>query len=144
MFLSFDGTFWVQMVNFAIFFVILNVVFTRPVQRAIANRRGYLDSLVRDYDEAQARAAELRAQADQIRADAHREADHLMSRERSEAGNEAAKIAADYTAHVGEIVERAHATVEAEVKAVTPRQDELARELAATIVGTVLSESARP
>jgi ATP synthase F0 subunit c len=144
MFLSLDGTFWIQLINFAIFFAILNVVFIRPVQRAIANRRAYIDGLVQDYDQAQARAAELRAQAEQIRIEAHREADHVLSRERNEAGNEAAKIAATYASHASEIVERAHATVYAEVQAVLPRQDALARELATGIVSRVLPESALP
>jgi F0F1-type ATP synthase membrane subunit b/b' len=39
MFLSLDGTFWFQLVNFAIFFAILNVVFLRPVGEAIKKRR---------------------------------------------------------------------------------------------------------
>ncbi len=50
MFLSLDGTLFVQLVNFAIFFALLNVVFLRPVGRAIAKRREYINSLVSDYE----------------------------------------------------------------------------------------------
>jgi F0F1-type ATP synthase membrane subunit b/b' len=144
MFLSLDGTFWVQLINFAIFFAILNVVFMRPVQRAIANRRAYIEGLIEDYDRGQARAAELRAQAEQIRYDAHREADHIIARERNDAANEAAKVSAEYASRVTEIIERAHATVEAEVQAALPRQAALANELAAGILKRVLPESVTP
>ena len=47
MFLSLDGTFWIQLINFAIFFAILNVVFMRPVGEAIKKRRAYIDSVIR-------------------------------------------------------------------------------------------------
>jgi F0F1-type ATP synthase membrane subunit b/b' len=142
MFLSFDGTFWVQLVNFAIFFAILNVVFIRPVQRAIVRRREYIDGLIRDYDEAQMRASELRARAEMIRQEARREAEHLLSRDRNEAGNEAARIAAEYGARITEVVEQAHATVDKEVEAVLPREDALASELASTVLSRVLPEGA--
>ncbi|MGC1380730.1 MAG: ATP synthase F0 subunit B, partial [Candidatus Baltobacteraceae bacterium] len=63
-FLSIDGTLVVQLVNFAIFFAILNVVFLRPVAAAIRKRREYINSLVTDYDRYQAEARSLREQAE--------------------------------------------------------------------------------
>jgi F0F1-type ATP synthase membrane subunit b/b' len=140
MFLTVDGTFWVQLVNFAIFFVILNLVFVRPVQRAIAERRAYIDSLTHDYDRAQAEASSLRAQADTIRAEARRESDHILAAGRNDGGNEAARIATEYASKVQAIVESAHATVASEVAAIKPQQDALAQELADGIVGKVLPE----
>jgi len=38
-FLSVDGTLVVQLINFAIFFAVLNVVFLKPVAAAIRKRR---------------------------------------------------------------------------------------------------------
>jgi F-type H+-transporting ATPase subunit b len=140
MFLTVDGTFWVQLINFAIFYAILHVVFLRPVQRAIAKRREYIESLTRDYDRAQAEATELREQADAIRADARREADHIMAATRNEAGNEAARMSAEYAQRVQKIVEDAHAEVAKEVEAIRPREETLASELASQIVGRVLPE----
>ncbi|MGB6984655.1 MAG: ATP synthase F0 subunit B [Candidatus Aquilonibacter sp.] len=140
MFLSLDGTFWVQLINFAIFYAILNVVFLRPVQRAIAKRREYIDGLTSDYDRAQAEASDLRAQAESIRADARREADHMLAAARNEAGNEAARMSSDYAQRVHAIVEGAHATVAQEVEAIRPREDAIVSELAAQIVGRVLPE----
>jgi len=140
MFLSLDGTFWVQLINFAIFYAILYVVFLRPVQRAIAKRREYIEGLTHEYDRAQAQASELRAQAEQVRADARREADHLVAAARNEGGNEAAKLASDYGARVQAIVEGAHRTVESEVEAVRPRERAIAQDLADSIVGRLLPE----
>ncbi len=60
MFLSLDGTVFVQLINFAIFFALLNVLFLRPVGRAIAKRRAYIDNLVSDYDRYQETARSLR------------------------------------------------------------------------------------
>lgn len=140
MFLSFDGTFWVQLINFVVFFAILNVVFLRPVQRAIAKRREYIESLTADYDRAQAEATDLRAQAEAIRNDARREADHILTSARNDAGNEAARMSSEYTQRVQAIVENAHATVAKEVETIRPREDALASDLAAQIVGRVLPE----
>ncbi len=140
MFLLPDGTFFVQLINFAIFYAILYVVFLRPVQRAIAKRREYIDGLTNDYDRAQAEANDLRAQAEAIRSDARREADHIMAAARNAAGNEAARMSSEYAQRVHTIVEGAHATVAQEVDAVRPREETLASELAAQIVGRVLPE----
>jgi F-type H+-transporting ATPase subunit b len=140
MFLSLDGTFWVQLVNFAIFYAILYMVFLRPVQHAIAKRREYIEGLTHEYDRAQAEASALRAQAEQVRADARRESDHLVATARNEGGNDAAKLASDYAARVQAIVEDAHRTVAGEVEAVRPREGAIAKELAESIVGRVLPE----
>ena len=64
MFLSLDGTLFVQLINFAIFFALLNVVFLRPVGRAIAKRRDYINGLVSDYDRYQDEAQNLREEAE--------------------------------------------------------------------------------
>jgi F-type H+-transporting ATPase subunit b len=140
MFLSLDGTFWVQLINFAVFYAILYVVFLRPVQRAIIKRRAYIESLTHDYDHAQAEATQLRAQAEAVRADARRESDHLLAAARNEGGNEAAKLASEYANRVKSIVEHAHEEVQKEVEAVLPREAALAQELAEGIVGRVLPE----
>jgi F-type H+-transporting ATPase subunit b len=140
MFLSLDGTLWIQLINFAVFYVILTVVFLRPVQRAIAKRREYIESLTSDYDRAQEEASKLRAQAEQIHADARRESDHILAQNRNQAGNEAAEIASDYAQRVQAIVESAHASVAKEIEAMRPREDAVVRELARSIVGRVLPE----
>ena len=67
MLFSFDGTFVVQLINFAIFFALLNVLFLRPVGKAVAQRRAYLDGLVGGYEKAQSEANALRREAEEVR-----------------------------------------------------------------------------
>src|ERR1700751_4440138 len=120
MFLLPDGTFFVQLINFAIFFVILNWVFLGPVRKAIEKRRAYIDSLHSDYEKAQAQAADLRKAAAQVHAEARTEADLAIANARAQAGNEAALIASGYTSKVQAIVAEANHAVAAEVAAVQP------------------------
>lgn len=143
MFLSLDGTFFVQLINFAIFFAILNVVFLRPVQRAIAKRREYIESLTTDYDRAQAEANALRMQAEAVHAEARREADRALAEARAGASNEAARISSETNARVQSIVESAHKQVEGELASLQSREDQIAGELATSILGKVLTEPAR-
>ena len=96
MFLSLDGTLVVQLINFAIFFALLNVVFLRPVAAAIAKRRDYINGLVSDYDRYQAEAQDLRAQAEDIRAAARRKAEQHVAAARAAASNEAAELSTRY------------------------------------------------
>jgi len=130
MFLSLDGTFWIQLVNFAIFFALLNVLFLRPVGAAIRKRRAYIDSVKSDLDRSLQETRELRARAEAERAAARREADELLAKARREAEREAAQIAADFTERSNTIAAQARATVEAELRSAREREDELAKDLA--------------
>jgi F-type H+-transporting ATPase subunit b len=140
MFLSLDGTLIVQLINFAIFFAVLNVVFLRPVGRAIAERRAYIESLTADYDRAQAEASALRARLEEIRASARRQAEQIVAAARSRANDEAAALAADYARRVATIVDEAQRTVEREFAATQPERERLARMLAEQIAECVLAE----
>ena len=102
MFIFPDGTLWIQLVNFAIFFVVLNVVFLRPVSAAIRKRREYINSLVSDYDTYQAEANKLRENAERVRAEARRDAEQQLSKARAEASNKTADLAGDFAARASE------------------------------------------
>lgn len=141
MFLYPDGTFFIQLINFVIFFAILNVVFLRPVAAAIRRRREYITSLVTDYDRYQAEAKTLREQATSIRAAARREAEHLVSGERARASNEAAEIAGQYTAQARQIVEGATATAAGELVAARRGLAAIVRQLSDFMVERVLPEA---
>ena len=140
MFLIPDGTFFVQLINFAIFFAILNAVFLGPVGKAIAERRAFIDGLTNEYDEAQAQASALRSQAEEIRAIARRNGEHLLAKARAEASNESAAIASDAGGRVARIVEEAQRTVAAELSASDARRPQLVASLAEGIVDRVLAE----
>jgi F0F1-type ATP synthase membrane subunit b/b' len=143
MFLQIDGTFVVQLINFAIFFAILNVVFIRPVSRAIVARREYINSVTHDYDRYQAETNALRTQAEAIRAAARREAEQALSKTRAETSNEAAAIAAQFAQQAAQTVEDAHRTVEAELQAARVNEAQTAGELASLMVERTLSGAAK-
>jgi F-type H+-transporting ATPase subunit b len=129
-FLSLDGTSIVQLLNFAIFFAILSVVFLRPVGAAIVKRRAYIESVTRDAERFRLEAQGLRAEADTKRASARRAAEELMAQTRTAADNEAAEIIARFTDRANAISHEAREEVEAEVRAARGREAELAEILA--------------
>lgn len=141
-FLSVDGTLIVQLLNFAIFFAVLNVVFLKPVAAAIAKRRAYINSLHSDYEHYQAQAKELRAQAESIRAAARREAEHRIAAERARASNEAAEMAGRYAREAQEIVDAAQRKAQAELDAARAAQPGTVRRLADLMVERVIPEAA--
>ena len=142
-FLSVDGTVFVQLLNFAIFFAILNVVFMRPVARAIAKRREYINSVTADYDRYQAEGKALRTQAESIRAAARREAEQLAAQARAEASNESARLASDYSQRAAAEIRQAHETVESEVKMARAEEPRAVRELADQMFARAVPELAR-
>lgn len=142
MFLRVGGTAIVQLINFVIFFALLNVVFIRPVGKAIAKRREYINSLTSDYDRYQAEAAALRMQAESIRASARRESVAAIARARAQASKEAAEIAAEYGRRCTQTIEEAQRTVAAELDAVRRGEASRVRELASLLLDRTLAESA--
>jgi F-type H+-transporting ATPase subunit b len=140
-FLSVDGTLVVQLINFAIFFAVLNVVFLRPVTAAIGRRRAYINSLVSDYDRYQAEAQSLRAHAESIRADARREAESRIAATRARTSNEAAEISSRYTQQAQAVAEEAQRKVRAEFDAARTGEDQAARGIADVMLGKVIPEA---
>jgi F-type H+-transporting ATPase subunit b len=143
MFLQPDGTFWVQLINFAIFFVLLNVLFFQPVSRAIMKRREYINSVTADYDTYQAEANALRAQAEDVRAGARRDAEAIVAKARADASNQSADLALQYGQKAQAIVEDARRTVGAELTAARANQDQTVRELASLMVDRTVVEAAK-
>jgi F0F1-type ATP synthase membrane subunit b/b' len=134
MFLSVDGTAIVQLINFAIFFAILNVVFLRPVGAAIRKRRAYIDSVQSDYDAYSRQVRELRTEAEAKRAAARREADETLVKVRTQSDNEAAAQVAEVTERASAIAEEARKAVDAELAGARAKEDDLSKALAATLV----------
>jgi F-type H+-transporting ATPase subunit b len=142
-FLSIDGTLVVQLINFAIFFAVLNVVFLRPVATAIRRRREYINSLVFDYDRYQAEARSLRAQADSIRSDARREAENRVAAARAQASNEAAELSGRYAQQAQAVVEEAHRKAQEEFESARVGEDDAARRVADFMLERVIPEGVR-
>jgi F-type H+-transporting ATPase subunit b len=140
-FLSVDGTLVVQLLNFAIFFALLNVVFLRPVASAIGRRRQYINSLVSDYDTYQAQAKSLRAEAESIRASARRDAEHRVAAERAAASNQAAELATDYAQRARSIVESAQEAARRELAEARAGESQAVRGLADFMLDRVIPEA---
>jgi F0F1-type ATP synthase membrane subunit b/b' len=139
MFLSLDyGTFLIQLVNFAIFFAILNVVFLRPVGAALKKRREYIEGVQSDYERYAHQVGVLRADADGRRAAARRAAEETIAKTRSAAERDAQAIVDAQTEHAQATIEQARATVALEVNAAKAREPELSRELAKTLLDRAL------
>ncbi len=143
MFLSLDGTLFVQLINFAIFFALLNVVFLRPVGRAIAKRRDYINSLVSDYDRYQEEARNLREEAEGIRSAARRGAEHHVAAARAAASNEAAEMSTRYARQAKSMIEEAQRTAETELETARAGEGEAVRRLANVMLDRVVPEAAR-
>jgi F0F1-type ATP synthase membrane subunit b/b' len=143
MFLKVDGTFWFQLVNFAIFFALLNVVFLRPVGEAIKKRRAYIESVDSDYMKYSSSVRDSRAEADQTRAAARREADETIAKARIAAENEATAIVGERTTEAQAIADLARATVATEVQAARAREGELAQALAKTLLERATGTAAK-
>jgi F-type H+-transporting ATPase subunit b len=143
MFLLPDGTLVVQLINFAIFFAVLSVVFLRPVSRAIRERREYLNSVTADYDRYQAEAGSLRAQAEGERAAARRDAQEAIAKARAGASNESAELSARYAAQAQSVVEAAHQSVAGELESARAGEAAIVRQLADLILERTISGSAK-
>lgn len=143
MFLQPDGTFWIQLLNFVIFFALLNVVFLRPVSAAIRKRREYINSVTSDYEAYTGEAATLQAHAEATRAAARREAEQMLAKARAQISNETAALSTEYGAKAMQTVEAAHETVRSELQAARANENATIEELAALMVDRTMSESSR-
>jgi F-type H+-transporting ATPase subunit b len=141
MFLLPDGTFWFQLINFAVFFAILNVVFLRPVGDAIKKRRAHIEEVQSDLDRYAKQSDASNADADGRRAAARREADELIARAKSDAEREAQLTIDGESAMAHAIIEQARATVALETNAAKAREGELSAALANTLLERALGGS---
>ena len=135
-----NGTLLMQVINFVVFMVLLNIVFLKPVGAAIAKRRAYIDGLTKDVETAQHDVRSLRTQAEDARAAARRDAEAAIVAARADALNGSVELTTEYHARAAAIIAQAHSTVANEVTAARADEDRvveaLARELVDRAVGT--------
>ena len=142
MFLSIDGTLIVQVVNFVLFIVLLNVVFLKPVGAAIAKRRAYIDALASDIEAASNEVKTARGRAEELRAAARRDAEAAIAKARGEAQNEAVDVVANYQRRASEIVEKAHREADAEIAAARTSEPQIVESLAQTLLERAIGPGA--
>jgi F0F1-type ATP synthase membrane subunit b/b' len=139
MFLSLDGTFWFQLANFAIFYFIVDRIFLRPVAKALAERRAFIDGLKSDTVAFEAEAKALRAGSEATLAAARREAAEKVAAARAAATSEAGRISGDYALRATAIADAHRATVAAEVEAASASESAVAASLAQQMIEKAFS-----
>jgi F-type H+-transporting ATPase subunit b len=134
MLLSIDGTFFVQILNFIVFWMLLNYLFIAPTRRAIEERQKYVANLYREGDELVAQARALQAEADGILAAARRRTEEAMRTAAARASDESHAIERYANEEAAATVALAQATVASERSAAREKQEDFINELARTMV----------
>jgi F-type H+-transporting ATPase subunit b len=129
-----NGTFWLQLINFGIFFAILNVVFLRPVGAALKKRREYVDGVAAEFRRYHDQVEENKKEAERRRAAARLLADETIAKARAAAEAEAAGITSELGTIASALVGEARATVAGELAIAKSRQAELSRVLAGELL----------
>ena len=130
MLLTIDGTFLVQLLNFIVFWTLLNYVFIRPTRRAIEARQKAIDDVNRSAEELRRQAQALRAQAESKLHDARLHSDEVLRSATARATEESNAIDRRAAADAAASVQLAHATVASERAAAVAKQGPLIAELA--------------
>lgn len=138
MLLSIDGTFLVQILNFIVFWALLNYLFIAPTRRAIEKRQQFVAGLYHEGDELATQAARLQGQADEILSEARRRTEEAMRVAAGQASDEAHLIERKASEEAAAIVALAQATVASEHAQATARQQSFIAELAQSMVDRAL------
>jgi F-type H+-transporting ATPase subunit b len=131
MLLQLDGTFVVQIINFVLFWVLLNYLYIIPTRRAMEARRDYIAGLAADAERFEDEAGALIAQANAKLDQARRTADGIMRAAAADAASQVGAIETKTAERVNEIVMQARSTVEAERTKALAESTAFVRELAA-------------
>lgn len=140
MLLSLDGTLIVQVINFGIFYLILNAFFVAPTRKSRTERYERIRSIEEETETLVKEARELRAQTAAFLAAAYREADARISRADAEAGRQSGEIIAAAHADAKAKAEAARKVVEGEIAALQAARGRNVGELAAVMLGQALGE----
>ena len=142
MFLQIDGTLIVQVVNFVLFIVLLDIVFLKPVGAAIAKRRAYIDGLKRDVEAAETEIKTAHGTAEGLRAAARREAEAEITKARATAQTEALDLLNGYQSRASSIIEQAHEEVQREVAAVRASEPQVVESIAQSMLDRAIGPGA--
>ena len=144
MLLSLDGTFLIQILNFIVFWVLLNYFFIAPTRRAIEERQRRVATLYKDAGRYAAQAREQQEQADSILDEARRTVEAAMREGAARASDETHAIERKAAEEAAAIIALAQATVASERARAAEKQalfvEELSRTMALRAIG---SETAR-
>src|ERR1700694_5365664 len=108
MLLSIDGTFLVQILNFIVFWIVLNYVFIAPTRRAIEGRQRHVAEQYEAADKFAAESAALQAQAEAILSEARRKTEEAMREAAARAAEEARDIERSASEEAAAAIASAH------------------------------------
>jgi F-type H+-transporting ATPase subunit b len=134
MLLTIDGTFLVQILNFIVFWVLLNIVFIAPTRRAIEERLRLIAATQRAAQKLRERAAALQAEADALFDAARRRTEEIMREAATRAAAESHDIERKASDEAAASVALAHVSVASERAHATEKQVPLVQELARAMV----------
>jgi len=134
MLLNIDGTFIAQMLNFVVFWLLLNYVFIAPTRRAIEERMRLIDEQHSQAQALRARAAALKAEADALFDVSRRRTDEIMREAAARAAAEAHEIERKSNDDATASVTLAHAQVASERSQAVEKQAALVDDLARAMV----------
>jgi F-type H+-transporting ATPase subunit b len=142
-----NGTFWVELIAFAIMFGILAKYVIPPINRAMTARQEAIRQQFADLDKAKADAKAAEEEFKAQIADARHEAARIREEAREQGAAIIAEMREQAQAEAARIVEHAHTQIEADrQQAVASLRSEvgtLATQLAGRIVGESLEDEAR-
>ena len=134
MLLTIDGTFLVQMLNFIVFGVLLNIVFIAPTRRAIEARMRMIAGQQREARALREQADALNAEADAVIDAARRRTDEIMRDAAARAAADVHEIERKASEEAAASVALAHAAVASERAMATEKQGPLIDDLARAMV----------
>ena len=137
-----DGTLLVQMLNFIVFFVLLNVLFIAPTRRAIEERQRLIAGRYQEADALRGEAATIESQAASILDDARKRTDEIMRTAAARASAEAHDIERGAAEEAAATVALAHANVATERAAAVDKQGPFITELANAMTQRALEGAA--
>ena len=138
MLLSIDGTFLIQMLNFVVFWLLLNWLFIAPTRRAIEERMRFIAKLHADADDARARAKAAATEGAALLDDARKRTDELMRDGAARASASAKEIERRAIEEAAATVAIAQAKVAAERAEAVAKQGVFVGDLAHSMVRRAL------
>ena len=138
MLLTLDGTFLIQMLNFVVFWLLLNWLFIAPTRRAIEERMRVIAKLHADADDARARAKAAGSQGTALLDEARKRTDELMRNGAARASASAREIERRAVEEAAATVAIAQAKVAAERAEAVSKQGVFVGELAHSMVRRAL------
>jgi F-type H+-transporting ATPase subunit b len=136
-----NGTFWVELIAFALMFAILAKYVVPPINRAMTARQEAIRQQFSDLEQAKQEANDAEAEFKAQIADARHEAARIREEAREQGAVIIAELREQAQAEANRIVEHAHTQIEADRKAAVASLRSEVGTLATTLAGRIVGES---